>query len=247
MSKFKLIVTDIDGCIGRGEGQPYELETLAHLARMNRAAQQDWTGMAVTLCSGRPAAYVDAMMQVINGFLPAVYENGAGLYFPKGYRFVWNPAIPAAARRTLVQTRELLDAAIVRPGVGYFQPGKEMSLTLLAMPGYSLDQVGHAVRTALEGKNLPCITEISVSTVEIRLPGLDKGTGVKWLASEIGISLTEMVGVGDARGDLVFLNLLGASGTPANAEDDVKAAADYVSSLEYGDGLVDIIEYYRTV
>ncbi len=246
MNDFKLIVTDIDGCIGLGEGRPYELETLARLARMNRAAQQGERAPAVTLCTGRPAAYVDAMMQVIDGFLPAVYENGAGLYFPENYRFVWNHAIPASARKTIAQARELIEAEVVQPGIGYLQPGKEMSITMLAMPGYSLDQVGRAARAALDGWNLPCNVEVSVTTVEIRLGGLDKGAGVKWLASETAIPLAEMVGVGDARGDLVFLDLLGAAAAPANADAEVRARVDYVSPYEYGRGLLDIIEYFMS-
>jgi len=246
MNALKLIVTDIDGCIGLGEGQPYELEILAHLARMNRAAQQGERVPAVTLCSGRPAAYVDAMMQVIDGFLPAVYENGAGLYFPGSYRFVWNRAIPTSASKTIAQARELIEAEVVQPGIGYFQPGKEMSITMLAMPGYSLHQVGRAAQAALDGWDLSCSVEVSVTTVEIRLGGLDKGAGVKWLASETAIPLTEMVGVGDARSDLAFLDLLGTAAAPANADAEVKARVDYVSPYEYGWGLLDIIEHYTS-
>jgi hydroxymethylpyrimidine pyrophosphatase-like HAD family hydrolase len=111
------------------------------------------------------------------------------------------------------------------------------------MPGYTLNDVGDAAISALDGWNLPCTAEVSVSTVEVRLDGLDKGEGVKWLASETGISLSNMAGVGDAPGDIAFLNLVGFSAAPSNAEPEVKALVDYVSPYEYERGFLDIIKW----
>jgi hydroxymethylpyrimidine pyrophosphatase-like HAD family hydrolase len=182
------------------------------------------------------------MMQTIDGFMPAIYENGAGLYFPEGYRFAWNPAIPAKARRAITQVRRLLEHKVVQTGVGYFQPGKEMALTLFPMAGYTLDNVGQAALAALEGQNLPCRVEVGVTSVGIWLDGVDKGEGVKWLAEETGIPPSRMAGVGDAPGDICFLRPVGFSAAPANAEPEVKACVNYVSPYEYGRGLLDIVE-----
>jgi hydroxymethylpyrimidine pyrophosphatase-like HAD family hydrolase len=79
--------------------------------------------------------------------------------------------------------------------------------------------------------------------VGIWLDGVDKGAGVKWLAAETGISLAEMVGVGDAPGDSFFLALTGCSAAPANAEPEIKAIVDYVSPYQDGQGLLDIVEH----
>jgi len=240
---LKLLVTDIDGCIGMGEGRPYDLKVILHLAEMNRAARRGGAVPAVTLCTGRPAAYVDAMVQVLNGFLPAVFENGAGLYFPNGYRFAWHPSLGQSATKVIAQARDLLQVGVVETEVGYFQPGKEMSLTLLAMPGYTLADVGRAAADALAGWGLPCRVDVSVTTVEVRFEGLDKGAGLKWLASETGYALSNMIAVGDAEGDITFLQLAGCSAAPANADPAVKAMVDYVSPYAYERGLLDIVEW----
>jgi hydroxymethylpyrimidine pyrophosphatase-like HAD family hydrolase len=242
VGQLRLIVTDIDGCVGKGEGQPYESEVLMSLANMNRAAQHGQSVPALTLCTGRPAGYVDAMMQVVNGFVPAIFESGAGLYFPDSYRFDWNPAIFLSARKVIMQARELLENEIIQTSVGYFQPGKEMSLTLLPMSGYTLYDVGQAATSVLDGWNLPCSVEVSVTTVEVRLDGVDKGEGIKWMAAETGIPLSSMAGVGDAIGDIAFLSLVGFSAAPSNAEPEVKALVDYVSPYEYEQGFLDIVE-----
>lgn len=240
---IRLIVTDIDGCLGPGEAQPYDFSVLMALAQMNRAARRGEPVPAITLCTGRSAAYVDAMMQTIDGFLPAIYENGAGMYIPQGYRFAWNPAISAETRRAMRQVRELLEEQVVNAGIGYLQPGKESSLTFLPMPGFSLDDVGRAALKALDGRSWPFCVEVSVTTVGIWPEGIDKGVGLKWLAESVGLPLAQAAGVGDAEGDICFLEMAGFSAAPANAEPKVKAAVDYVSPLEQGQGLLDIIEH----
>jgi hydroxymethylpyrimidine pyrophosphatase-like HAD family hydrolase len=240
---FTLIVTDVDGCVGPGEAVPYDLRVLGTLGKLNRRARRGDSVPAVTLCTGRSAAYVDAMMQTIDGYVPAIFENGAGLYFPENYGFAWNPSIPASARRTMLCVRELVERDVVQAGIGYVQPGKEMALTLFPMPGYTLDHVGQAAAAALDGESLGCRVEVSVTSVGIWLHGVNKGEGVKWLAEETRTPLESIVGVGDAPGDLFFLKLVGFSAAPANAEPEVKACVDYLSPHENGQGLLDIVEH----
>ena len=239
---IRLIVSDIDGCLGPGEAQPYNLDVLRRVAECNRRAKRGEDTPAITLCSGRPAAYVDAMMQAVSGFVPAIFENGAGLYFPESYRFAWNPALSASARATMRRARELLEERVVQTGVATIQPGKEMSVTLFPSQGYRLDQVGDVATATLEGEGLACRVEVSVSSVGIWLEGIDKGTGVQWLAKETGIPLAEMAGVTDTWDDLPFLRMVGFRAAPANADREVTQTADYVSPYENGRGLLDIVE-----
>ena len=240
---IRLVVTDIDGCLGESEGVPFDLDVLQQIAGWNLRARSGEAAPAITLCSGRPAPYVDAMLQVIGGYLPAVYENGAGLYFPQQHRFAWHPALPADAADILWRARQMIEAAVVQAGIGYFQPGKERALTLLAAPGRPLADVDHACEQALQEQGLPLVVHASLSTVGIWLKDSDKGAGLEWLAAETGIPLQQMAGVGDAEADLRFLRLCGFSAAPANAEESVKAGVDYVSRYEYGRGLLDIIEH----
>jgi hydroxymethylpyrimidine pyrophosphatase-like HAD family hydrolase len=244
-SPISLIVTDVDGCIGRGEGRAYDLDVIQQLAEMNRAARRGEPVPAVTLCTGRPGAYVDAVMQMLDGFVPAVFENGAGLYFSQGYRFAWNPIIPHSARKTILSVRALLEESIVDAGIGYFQPGKELALTLFPWPGHTLAEVGAVAEQAFAGRDVPCSVEVGVTSVGIWLDGVNKGAGLRWLAEEVGVPLERIAAIGDDTGDIPFLNLAGFSAAPRNALPSVKAIVDYESPLEYGQGALDIIEKAR--
>ena len=71
--------------------------------------------------------------------------------------------------------------------------------------------------------------------------GLDKAEGVRWLSRDTGIPLPAMAGVGDATGDMPFMQLVGWSAAPANAQAAVKQLAHYASPYEGGQGLMDIL------
>jgi HAD superfamily hydrolase (TIGR01484 family) len=241
-NQIHLVVVDVDGCLTRGEGQPWDFSVLEFVAQLNQKTRSGSNPFAVTLCTGRQEPYVEAMMQAIDGFLPAIYENGAGLYFPFPYRFAENPAITPEQRETRERIRRVLRETIIADGLAQFQPGKELTLTLYpARQGITFEQLAEAARSALDGNADGFSVHASVSSVEILPDGIDKGTGIEWLARELGVSLTEIAGIGDAPGDLAFLTRIGFSAAPANATDEVKRAVHYVSPFENGRGVVDIL------
>lgn len=238
----RLVVVDIDGCLTPGEAQPWDFAVLQFVAELNRRARADPQQFSVTLCTGRQEPYVEAMMQAIDAHMPGIYENGGGLYFPKTYCFAENPSITPTQRATLAEIRRVLTREIVETGIGQFQPGKEVSLTLYpARQGVTFVQLADLAHRALDGKVSGCTIMPLVTSVDIVLDGIDKGAGVEWLSRETGIPLAQMAGIGDSPGDLPYLRRVGFSAAPANATDDVKSAVQYVSPLEDGAGVVDIL------
>ena len=238
---MRLVVVDVDGCLTPGEAQAWNFEALRYIAQLNRKAQENPTKLAVTLCTGRQEPYVEVMMQAIDAHLPGIYENGGGLYFPREYRFVENPLITAAMRGALADIKITLRREIVEPGLGHFQPGKEVSLSLYPLGQVSVHQLHLATVEALATFNVGYVVQASVSCVDVTPKGVDKGAGVRWLSQEAGIPLDQMGGIGDSPSDLTFLSIVGRSAAPANAADEVKAAVGYVSPYEDGDGVVDIL------
>jgi len=238
---LQLVVIDVDGCLTPGEGQPWNFEALKYIAQLNRKAQKDETALAVTLCTGRQEPYVEVLMQAIDAHLPGIYENGGGLYFPREYRFVENPLITAEMREALAGIKTTLRREIVETGLGYFQPGKEVSLTLYPFAEVSVHQLYLATVEALAICQAGYIAQESVSCVDVVPKGVDKGTGVRWLSQETGIPLDQIGGIGDSASDLKFLSILGRSAAPANAADEVRVRVDYVSPYEDGDGVMDIL------
>lgn len=243
MSALRVVVADIDGCLTPGEAQPWDFEVLRFVAELNQRARAGAAPFAITLCTGRQEPYVEAMMQAIDGYLPAIYENGGGLYFPQGYRFVQHPLLTRERREQLRDMRRVLEQELVERGDAQFQPGKEVTLTLFpAQTKLSLPEIAERARTILNGRLDGFSLYASVSSVEILPPGIDKGAGLEWLAREIEIPPEQFGGIGDAPADLTYLKRVAYSGAPANATGDVKANVQYVSPFENARGVRDILE-----
>ncbi|MEP7198275.1 MAG: HAD hydrolase family protein, partial [Chloroflexota bacterium] len=199
MANIRLVALDIDGCLTAGEAKPFDFEALAFIAALNRRARVDAAQFAVTLCTGRPEPYVEALTQAIDGFMPAIFENGGGLYFPSPYRFAFNPAITPPMRATLADIRSVLQRELVATGIAQFQPGKEVTATLYpSRADVSLAQLATMARAAVGDRLDGYAIFASVSCVEIMPKGIDKGAALEWLSQETGIALSEMAGIGDA-------------------------------------------------
>jgi hydroxymethylpyrimidine pyrophosphatase-like HAD family hydrolase len=241
---LRLAVVDVDGCLTPGEAREWNWKALQAISDFNRRARQGAPVPAVTLCTGRQEPYIEVLMQAIGAYQPGIYENGCGLYFPDGYRFVEHPLITVETRKALAAAKAAIYQEVVMSGLGYFQPGKEVSLTLYPLPGITVGRLYRAVAGILRDRDAHLALQASVSCVDVTPAGLDKGTGVRWLSDETGIPLRQMGGIGDSTSDLKFLRLLGRSAAPANAASEVRAAVGYVSPQPNGEGVVDILNHW---
>jgi hydroxymethylpyrimidine pyrophosphatase-like HAD family hydrolase len=244
MTKIKLIVLDCDGVISVGEAQPFSLELFSRLADLNRRARRGEEVPAVTLNTGRPSPYVEAVLQAIEGWQPALYESGAGMYFPQTYQFATTSLLTAEHQTALHQIIRQIDRQIVQPGYAYWQPGKTICHTLFAHPPLKIADFLPDVEAIVTRVSPEFIALPAVLALNIYPAGINKGTGLTWLAQETGINPAEMAGVGDSSGDLDFLNLVGQRAAPGNASDDVKAVASYVSPYKDTGGLMDILDWW---
>lgn len=241
--RISLIVLDIDGVMTEGESAALDLDFLSRLAKMNRAARSDASLPAVTLCTGRPAPYLELMLQAIDGHLPGIFENGAGLYLPKDYRFEPHPSLgDQALMRGL---RQRLDDSLIRDGKAYFQPGKEYTLTLFATDPEATFELKEMVEAAVPDLADELDLVYSTSCLNLLPRGIDKGRGIDFLAEQVGVSPSAMLGVGDSDVDVPFLRLVGHSAAPANAMPAVKPIVDYLSPKRTSQGVLDILKEFE--
>jgi hypothetical protein len=239
---IRLVLFDIDGVLTDGEAQPLDLDLLAGLAGMNRAARADPQRPAVSLCTGRPAPYVEVLCQAIDGHLPAVFENGCGVYEPSGYRFqphpltVQNSEFEAACRQ--------LRAELIEPGKVILQPGKEYSLTLFPRAGAAVSDLRPLTEAALGPLVGAVDLTYSNSCLNVLPRGVDKGEGLRRLCELAGLRAEEVLSVGDSEADLPFLTLTGCSAAPANAAPEVKRRVTYASPHATTEGVRDILRHF---
>ena len=80
--------------------------------------------------------------------------------------------------------------------------------------------------------------------IEVNAAGVNKGTGLIELGKLLGIKREEIMACGDGDNDMVMLREVGFGVAMANAEDQVKAAADYITDSNDNEGAAKAIEKF---
>lgn len=100
-------------------------------------------------------------------------------------------------------------------------------------------------------KNLPAWLSQTYSVMqshpyqlEVMPKGIDKGTGLEALSQYLGIQAAEVMAIGDEQNDLAMLEWAGTGVAMANASDEVKAHATYVTKSNGEDGVAHAIHRF---
>jgi hydroxymethylpyrimidine pyrophosphatase-like HAD family hydrolase len=214
--KYPVLATDYDGTLAE-QGR---------VASATWAAVDRWkaTGRRVVLVTGRELGELLDVCPEVNRFDLAVLENGALLYRPsdRTERMLAKPPPPGFAE------------ALAARGVGPISSGR------VVVAAWEPHQPAIEETIAAMGLRLRVITNKRALMV---LPsGVDKASGLVEALVELGITLGEAVGVGDAENDLAMLAVCGLGVAVANALPAVKARAGRVTLGERGAGVAELID-----
>ena len=88
------------------------------------------------------------------------------------------------------------------------------------------------------------VTSSFGENMELTAPGVNKGTAVQALCAGLGVGPEQVMAFGDAGNDLELLRWAGWSFAMANADDEAKAAARYVTGSNTEAGVAMAVERY---
>lgn len=239
---IKLIVCDIEGCLTPGKGRPLNLDALAAIRHYNLESKKQEQIPPITLCTGRSLPYVEAMMQAIEGYIPAISENGAGLYYPAEDEYQLHPLITPQTKKQMAEAKNVIHEYIIDYCKAKFEWGKDFVISINPPPNILIEEFFKIVQGTLRRHNIDLNITHSASAVDITPKGIDKFSGLQLLLKKLEISPEDVAGIGDTRGDFPILKNVGFSACPSNATNEVKKIVNYVSDYENGDGVVDIIK-----
>ncbi|NIA14356.1 MAG: HAD hydrolase family protein [Nitrospiraceae bacterium] len=240
----KWIVADIDGCISPDESVPWNLESFGRFAHLVREASAGRGSLPpLTLCTGRPQPYCEVLMKILDIRVPVIAENGAVLYSLHDNVARYGPGVTEEKLLGLRAVREFIETKVFPefPDAVY-QFGKEAQLSIFSERTEIFESIKQRVEEYVAQQGGPdLLINASPCYLNISLNGVDKGSTLRMLLDELGATHDEVAGVGDSVGDLPLRNAVGFFACPANADLEVKAAADYVSPYENIDGMLDIL------
>jgi hypothetical protein len=239
---IRLIVADVDGCLSKGSKNPIPLALVQKLIETNERSKSDPAVPAITFCTGRPQPYVECLIQVTHGHMPALCESGTVFFDPMTHEVVLHPGFGAEERALLGRLHARLAKDILGPDV-MPEPGKVTHVTLLLAP--PLKPADLLARAQAVAREFGGVFEIEMSRICIHFlfRHLNKGTGIEWLASHTGVALDEMAGIGDALPDIPFLSRVALGCSPANAMPEVKRVCAFVSGRDDAEATIEFIDH----
>jgi hypothetical protein len=88
------------------------------------------------------------------------------------------------------------------------------------------------------------ITNSHPCNLELNPKGISKASGMRKVCELLGITMSEVVAMGDSMNDLSMIRAAGLGVAMGNAQDGVKAAADLVTATNDEHGVAKVIREY---
>ena len=263
MSRFRLVVADIDGTL-----LTRDREITPGVLAAVRAAQAD--GVRVCLATGRIWLSARQYFERLGADPPAILYNGGLVYDFRAATVLRRthldyeharavleilrevpevqPHLYAGDRVFTGRVNELTDRYRRKDSVQVeevgdlvaFLPRDPMKILIIgARP--DLERAVSRIRTI----PMPINTVFSEETyLEILPVGSSKGVALEFVAAYLAIPLSDVVAVGDNLNDLEMLHAAGLGVAMGNAPDALKSAADAVTRTNDEEGVRDVIERF---
>jgi hydroxymethylpyrimidine pyrophosphatase-like HAD family hydrolase len=218
---IQLFITDIDGCLLEPMKTP-RWDILTKIRSLNKQSRHDSTIPSLTLCTGRPLPYAEAVAQMMGIEQPFVFEN-AGVFDPVHYRLHLDGMLTDKTRQQIVELKSWLEQHIISQHTGFtlefsklmdagiIHPDKKMILQVL--PTVQDYVTEHYQNFEIHR------TDVSINII---LGKNNKESGIRKLCKSRKISPLQAAYIGDSSGDISGLKITGRSFAPSNAVDQVK-------------------------
>lgn len=245
---IKLFVTDLDGCISYPFRSP-KWDAVQKIREYNIQSRTDDSIPPLTICTGRPYPYAEAVAQWLDVRHPFVFES-AGLYHWDGNRI---ETALNGSEKELQPIHEM--KKWIKDHILPIYPTANIEFTKMMDAGIVTPHrnVVDEVLPLIERKVLEDYPGLVVHwtdvSVNVLMPGNDKLQGMKLLAESQQISLDNIAYIGDTGGDIQALKHTGLAYSPKNATRGVKEVSrnlDYETTDAVLEAYRQVIEYNRS-
>jgi hydroxymethylpyrimidine pyrophosphatase-like HAD family hydrolase len=240
--RFDALICDIDGCLTPESNELFDLGALRRIADHNHAAIKSGDRPVVTLCSGRPQPFVEAITRMIgNTLLPCIAENGVWLYFPATNEYLRDPSITRDHLRAVHQAAEWVEAELFPQGFS-IQPGKSASISLYHHDSALLPKMMPTIEAAFKKHGWPLRVTKTWHYINCDLDHISKATGLDWLIASAGLNPDRLAGFGDTMSDMAIAQRVKFFACPPKHDEGLEAVAHHISPYWQAWAVLDVIE-----
>lgn len=214
--RFQVLATDYDGTIAHDGA--LDDATVAALEKVRAS------GRKLVLVTGRELDDLIAVCPRIDLFDRVVVDNGAVLYDPASKETRLLAERPPERFVEELRRRGVAPLSVGHVIVATWEPHEKTVLDTIHDLGLELQVI------------------FNKGAVMVLPSGVNKATGLAAALNDLGLSVHNAVGVGDAENDHAFLKVCECSAAVANALPAVKDTADVVTRRDHGAGVAELID-----
>lgn len=242
MTDIKLIALDLDNTLLTNDKEINEV-TRYWLMRAREL------GIIISFATGRGIQRTENFWQELKLASPMILVNGAEIWKKPGELLERN-IIPEANVRELVRFAQENDARFWGYSVESLTHDRDWSEELYKERWLKFG-IRHKdqptiirLREEVGSWNRYEVTTSHPTNMEISMPGINKAYGVKKVCEYLGITMDEVMAVGDSHNDLKMLQSVGIGVAMANATLDIKEAVNLHTSSNEESGVAKAIQRY---
>lgn len=222
---IKLFAVDLDGCLSVPFKTP-EWDTFSRIRDLNRISRTDPVIPAITICTGRPFPYAEAVAQWLDIYHPLVFENGGGIYHPVTTRLTWSPNLTEADLLEIRKVRNWVEHEVLPDfPASMIEFTKKTDIGVVSSDVREIDEmypiISNYIKQNYDIFDIHC-TGVSINVI---LKNCNKGNGLEQLSENTGIPLDAIAFMGDGTNDLPALLKVRLPYAPQNAREEVKKIA----------------------
>lgn len=218
---IKLFVTDLDGCISHPFKTP-KWEIINKIRELNLLSRTDETIPPLTICTGRPYPYAEAVAQWLDVRLPFVFESAA-LYIWEGNKIETALSSQDGVLEPIHNMKNWIQKDLLTSfPTAQFEFTKMMDAGIVCPDKSVVEKMYPLMKKKVEADHPELEIHKTDVSVNILMPGNNKLQGMKLLAEKVGVELSEIAYIGDSGGDIAALENVKLAFSPSNATAAVK-------------------------
>ena len=243
--KFKALIFDLDGTAFSTGRESIPSNVVIHAVKKAKEL------VSISIATARRLSSLESILKVLELESPSVIMGGTAIINPVTNRFLWQKLINQSVIKKISEiVRKYPGEIIMGDGPIYDRQKSfkinECSVIYLRNPSQEI-----ADKIAEELKSIPKIAFFFAVSwipnwVDIHITNIKatKKQGVEKLTELLKVKKEEVIVVGDSFNDLPLFESAGFKVAMGNAEDSLKAKADFIAPSVYEDGLAKVIEKF---
>ncbi|MER2255551.1 MAG: Cof-type HAD-IIB family hydrolase [Priestia megaterium] len=239
--EFKLIALDMDGTL---------LNNQQEISEENRAAiaKAQEQGVHVVLSTGRSLLTCREYAQSLQLSSYLITVNGSEIWDESG-ELVERKLIDASSIEkmwNLTQEHKLNFWAVTTDKVWRDEFPEDIASQEWLKFGYDIpdDALREEVLKQIAGISDFEISNSSLTNLEINALGINKAKGIMTVCERLGITMDEVIAMGDSLNDMAMIEAAGCGIAMGNAQEAVKEAADWVTDTNVNNGVAKAISHW---